>query len=124
MKIRNGFVSNSSSSSFVIAYKGNLEEELDKALKLPVPENYPLRELIVELADAFHINVNETFKDMASYKKGGYDEDDSEVKELFEKGFTVAVGSFEDIEAVEAFLCNQDIDYESDTLVIKQEGGY
>jgi hypothetical protein len=124
MKMRNGFVSNSSSSSFIIAYKGDLEEELNKALKLPVPKNYPLRELVMELADAFEVNVDETFKDMASYKKGGYDEDDSEIKELFEKGFTVAIGTFEDIEAVEALLCNQDIDYKSDTLIIKQDGRY
>jgi hypothetical protein len=108
----------------MIAYKGDLTEELDKALKLPVPENYPLRELIIEIADAFHTHVDKTCTNMASYKKSGHGEDESDVKELFEKGFTIAIGSFEDIEPVEAFLCNQDIDYESDTLVIRQEGGY
>jgi hypothetical protein len=106
----------------VIAYKGDLEEVLDKALRLPVPENYPLRELVMELASAFELNVKKTFKNMAAYKKGGYDDDD--VKELFEKGFTIAVGSFEDIDPIETLLCNEDIDYESDTLVIKQGAGY
>jgi hypothetical protein len=124
MKIRNGFVSNSSSSSFVIAYKGDLKEELDKALKLPVPENYPLKDLVIDLAAVFFKNVDETFNDVASYEKERY-KTDKEVKKLFEKGFTIATGGFsDDTNSTCSYLCDQNIYYESDTLVIKQDGGY
>jgi hypothetical protein len=124
MKIRNGFVSNSSSSSFIIAYKGDLKEELDKALKLPVPENYPLKDLVIDLAAVFFKNVDETFNDVASYEEERY-KADKEVKELFEKGFTIATGGFpDDMNPTCSYLCNQNIEYESDTLLIKQDGGY
>ena len=129
MKIRTGFVSNSSSSSFLIAYKGELKLQLDKALKLSLPENYPLPE-IANLADVFMDNVDTVYKTFNDYDKkcGYYDSDETEIsiKGYFDQGFTVATGGFSDDygQSLTSFLCGLDIDYKSDNLIIYQSGGY
>ena len=59
MKIRVGFVSNSSSSSFIVAWKGNLKEEIEKAFKFDLPENYPVKNHIFKnIAAAVFSNID------------------------------------------------------------------
>jgi hypothetical protein len=52
----------------------------------------------------------------------GYDED---VKKKFDDGWKVSIGGFSDeCDGISSFLCNEDIDYKSDTLEMHQQGGY
>ena len=125
MKIRNGFVSNSSSSSFIIAYKGKLEEQLDKAFGIPLPENYPVPDLAClseHLVKSIR-SVYNSFKEYSVDQCGRYDD---HVKKYFDQGFTVATGGFADDygQGISSLLCNTDIDFKSDCLIIYQVGGY
>ena len=124
MKVRNGFVSNSSSSSFIVAYKGSLNDELNKAFKLP--QNFPIKNLNV--TKLFENNTNEKFETVEEYLKF-VEEDwdiDSEIPSLIKEGFNVIYGSFssESGDSLEYFLCESDINYKSENLIIKKEGGY
>jgi hypothetical protein len=65
----------------------------------------------------FVYNVNDC-------KEEGYDPDDDQIA-LIDKGFTLYPGSFSSEEyGIEETLCETDIDYVSDDLIIKHEGGY
>jgi len=129
MKIRNGFVSNSSSSSFIIAFKGDLKEELDKALSLPLKDNYPIP-AILGLSKYFRKSIYSIFN---SYNEYSDDDDcycssneDELIKKYFDQGFSVATGGFADDYggSLGSFLCCTNIDYKSDNLIIHQDGGY
>jgi hypothetical protein len=126
MKIRNGFVSNSSSSSFIIAFKGDVKEQLEKALGLQLKDNYPIPELLGlseffrKNIDSIYLNYNE-FSDDAGYCPI----DDDELIKFFDQGFSVATGGFaDDYSGLASFLCSTDFNYKSDNLIILQQGGY
>ncbi len=98
MKIRNGFVSNSSSSSFWIAAKELSEEKILEAFK--VPKSSPLRPLAEEMAHFFYAEVTtgwngETKEPYTTIKMlcddYGYDEDeaDKDLVELISQGFKI-----------------------------------
>ena len=125
MKIRNGFVSNSSSSSFMIAYKGDLKEQLNKVFNLSLPDNFPIP-AIANISKVFMDNVDTVYQSFSEYKdKCGYFEDEV-IEGYYNNGFTVATGGFSDdySKSLSSFLSNVDIDYESDSLIIYQDGGY
>jgi len=93
MKIRQGFVSNSSSSSFIVKYKG---DSLTDALGIDV--NSPAYQLFGSLIE--HVEKSDKFKTVKDYLDwAGYD-DESELSS-YEKdrvtaikdGWTVVLGS-------------------------------
>jgi len=97
MKVRRGFVSNSSSSSFVIAFKGkkeDAEKEILKALK--VPESSPLYMIADTIAIAISAGDDITIKE--AMLEEGYDTKEELFKDypsfryvenLIDKGYTV-----------------------------------
>ena len=131
MKIRNGFVSNNSSSSFLILSK----EELDKNKLMElflIPKESPLYIIGEQIADFIisegrHNSIEEI---MYNY---GYEEEDLEdhgymanlIKKARDEKWEIYEGyaSNED-SGVGAYFCDIDLDIKTDDLIIYKEGGY
>lgn len=133
MKTRTGFVSNSSSSSFIVAVKGNLKTELAKLEKKEKKSNGLFSSLISEAVaviettcedfneqDVLDCYGHDTIEEFYSTPEG------KRIKKLQDDGFKVYTGSWSDDggEPIEAVLCNTDFNYKSKTLVIIHDGGY
>lgn len=128
MKTRLGFVSNSSSSSFIIGYKGSdkdLNLELKQALKFP--DGYPIKPNS-DFSYILEHNIYERFSSLDDYLKWCNEESndsDKFIVYLLKDDYKVALGSVcDEDEYAEAFLCESDIHYKSDRLVIEKDGGY
>jgi hypothetical protein len=134
MKIRNGFVSNSSSSSFIIGIKNTtLKKALEELKRKELEKTELFSEVISDCIDIIKLSARE-FND--NYVREEYNmtmddyfrdfgEEADVVKELTENEFKVYVGSFSnDNGPIEAMLCDADLIYESENLVIIHEGGY
>ena len=132
MKIRKGFVSNSSSSSFVIvSKKGKLTQ--DKLKKcFDVSEKSPLYHFAKEAAKSMMFADEYSLED---YKEeylwsdctdAEFKEDYPEMCELYENakknGWNIYMGSADSCD--EAALCEMEINYEDDDIKIEKEGGY
>jgi hypothetical protein len=86
MKTRSGFVANSSSSSFIVAVKGDVNVRQEVLDSLKVPKDSPLYKMACELADFFN-NAEEDkdwWEDVADKRWGN----PKLAKEL--EGFTVS----------------------------------
>jgi len=138
MKIRTGFVSNSSSSSFLIAIKdGNLKDKFQNMLEgIKNVDDFPLKDLFIDYArniisafvdDTLEYTLESWIDDMC------YDEE--EFKERYPKiydkvknhGWKLYDGSVsnEDYEnPASLMLVEMDINYEDDKIIIQKEGGY
>jgi hypothetical protein len=140
MKIRNGFVSNSSSSSFIIASKKYLEEvskeEINDIFKLSDP-NIWMGEVIFKtiINKARQVDWLEWLQERYYYQNHGPGwveeclqefEEARYVKGLLDRGFIVYTGEFESeySNLVEHHYSKNDLNYESDNLIISHEGGY
>jgi hypothetical protein len=134
MKIRNGFVSNSSSSSFMIISKiGELTEE--KLMKVfDISEKSPLYPFAKEAASSM-MNADkyspEMFLENFSYadtfeEKEQLQDNYPTYFKIYENaknnGWNIYMGSADSYE--EAALCEMSIDYEDDDIIIDKEGGY
>lgn len=120
MKIRIGFVSNSSSSSFVIGTKGKLTPELVlKAFK--IPKDSPLYEIAKLIARSIVGSARETTLEEIVEEDGRLSKEE---EELAKKGMTIYKGSFgSDGEGLEAALCEASINFEDEDIIMKHEGG-
>jgi hypothetical protein len=125
MKIRTGFVSNSSSSSFTVISKKELTEEMIWEA-INVPENHPLYKMSKNICKCIFGNaespdieeLKEEASDGCSYSQG--------LLKNIEKGLHVYTGYFGDdsSNSVEAFLCMNGISINTDDFELKCEGGY
>jgi hypothetical protein len=124
MKIRESFVSNSSSSSFIIGVKGKLTvAKLIKAFH--VTEKSPLFPLAREIAILMVANSSATTG--AEYKEEHcLNRVPPIFKTIAEKEMTAYYGVAEDQNGnnLEAALCDMELNYEGDDLIIEKDKGY
>lgn len=128
MKIRNGFVSNSSSCSFTLGVRGEKLED-SKLLKVfKVEKNSPLYELTKVFAKILIVEAKPIgYRELA--ERYSRDEDFAKIIKLKEEGFSFYEGSISDEDfafyGAEAVLCNHiELDYKDDELFIQKEAGY
>lgn len=126
MKIRNGFISNSSSTSFVLAFKGKelTDQMIIKALSFDLKVNYesPLYSFIVALAETIidlSDPIDEAIEDLNEYEK----EFVNFIDDLKEKGFTVYYGHAESSsdELCEMCLYEYNFDIDTDNLILTKD---
>jgi hypothetical protein len=132
MKCRDGFVSNSSSSSFVIGLKKGVK--LKDALEVLGVEDHPFACLVDSMISAFEYEADkqseqDVFSDYGVHTMAEFLADagqfGDDCVEIWGKGMDLYEGSFSDEDGgVKAFLCDADFDYEDDNIIIKKDGGY
>lgn len=119
MKIRSGFVSNSSSSSFIVACDDKSKTTITISFEVDI-QSYADRAIT-------------TIEELNGY----YDEEwgdrewkYEECRRAIEAGKTVLIGSFTDetLDSMEAFLCNNGLEgnvpKDSGIEIIQSDGGY
>ena len=128
MKTRNGFVSNSSSSSFIIGSKVRLTKEKISELVGVSSAKPPFDVILKDIVETIHgcigspMSMEWFVKDRCLSKK---DATYKTLEKLFEKGFFVYAGHFSDEgDAAEAMLCNTSLNHDDDDFFIEHDGGY
>jgi hypothetical protein len=133
MKIRNGFVSNSSSSSFIIAVPNtqeNVRSTIEKVFELP--KDHPMINLTKIVLDQITSQINETtqLRTWEDFKEEfGIEEGDEnfllaeKAKKAYDKNWTVFVGQFES-NSIDLDLTCTGFDIDNDKLIFWSEEGY
>lgn len=128
MKTRIGFVSNSSSSSFIIAakpmqsLKAKMEIDITRYVQDEIATIKDLEEYILEEHAYNETDIKKVLED--DYAKSEYDM----IYEYIQKGFIVYRGSFSSEDGgEEAFLCDEgadNLEFIDNVIVVEGEGGY
>lgn len=126
MKTRNGFVSNSSSSSFVIGSDRELSEDLlIELFKVPGDSlMYPMTEELSEIItkNSEKVSLREILND---YCVDNISDLPKNYEKAFKKEFTYrGWASDETRRGMEVALCYMNLNYESDELVFYKDRGY
>jgi hypothetical protein len=135
MKIRNGFVSNSSSSSFILALpKGTTEENIKEMMlsKMQVPKTSIIFGMAEEMAVCFAdsvdrpLDIDKEIKDTQKYKEEDWAQEwIKELEGYKEKGMIVFRGGFcDDGDGAEQLLCYSNMEIVEENFYFKNEGGY
>jgi hypothetical protein len=138
MKKRTGFVSNSSSSSFVIAVKeGDLESSFQKVLSgIKTTEDFPMKELVERfisiITGAFVDNATEytydEYMDEFCWEPGDFEDMYPEIYDKVKNhGWKLYQGSVsdDDYDNMGAMmLVPMGIDYKTDDIIINKEEYY
>ncbi len=120
MKIRSDFVTNSSSSSFVIAMKEELTpEKLYEVFE--VHERHPLVNIVDTIFRRAEKTTEEEFVKQHDYLLG-----DKEYQEILGKGYLFYEGYFSDecSSPAETYLCCTNLDITDEDFIMIHEGGY
>lgn len=125
MKIRLFFVSNSSSSSFIITLKKGikLEDKLNKIFS--ISKKHPLYHMAENVIRVLDSKCSE-YKTYKAYRDEHFEND--EVEALFKSGVQVFVGSVDDGgcggDELESAVCHMSINYSDDECTIKKDADY
>jgi hypothetical protein len=127
MKIRQGFVSNSSSSSFILASKKDLTKSEIKALLLSDPKI--ISNLVDKIVDTMVERLySERPTSLREYALDRYGESNEQIARWHNKGLNFVYHTFfsdEDGDPIESLVCNAlDINIETDEFAIEKESGY
>lgn len=131
MKYRAGFVSNSSSSSFIVAVRGDNKLDVDTLVShFKVLQTSPLYDIAVGMAQVI-VDRSRLYDEEEILYQFGYSsideavEDNNRHAKLLKEGYTVYSGYASDEDGgIEAMVCNTSMDYESEDIVLYSEGGY
>jgi hypothetical protein len=130
MKTRQGFVSNSSSSSFIIATREKLtKKNLDKIFR--VPETGIFKNIAKEMATIFFDNAEEITVEefLDDYDYDSLDEIEGEygdfIRKAYNNNFTVYHGYVSDDEGgMEEAAVSLEINYEDENIIMWKESYY
>ncbi len=122
MKIRFDFVTNSSSTSFVIACKNELDEKELYELFIP-SDDHPLVDLLKNIADTIFRKARKTT--VEAVKEGPHG---GECEKYMTGNYHWYEGRFEDegfgSGMTESYLCGTNLNIETDDFVMVHYGGY
>jgi hypothetical protein len=131
MKIRQGWVSNSSSSSFLIAWDPAvpLKDRLTDLLAVPI--GHPLKGFVEGIAEEMaekEGNTIETQEDLDRYVEENYldEEDVAEQRALLSEGYLIRFGEYESdaVSHIERWLSENDFNYTGPGIKVFHDGGY
>jgi len=132
MKIRTGFVSNSSSSSFIIAVNGNLKKELQQLLKLYQGKSkdlfLPIGDIAKDIIDVIIENSQEHTFDSYEEETGFTEKDlENDYSDIYKKvkndgwKFYAAEVATDDDNPIEQYLCSKPFDFKNQDIIIHKE---
>jgi hypothetical protein len=128
MKVRNGFVSNSSSSSFIFARHPDFPsaEDIFKLHYMPEHDGNPWAPIFNPIIKHFASALENEEMDLEEwYGPRGEEECMNKWWELKDAGWKIFTGSFSDEDgAMDAMLCDLDMHIDNPMYKLEKDGGY